>query len=180
MFRTVPLSIIRIFSLYTQQWYVLLAFWVFAIYFDGYCRAEKSLDRTGRKQARKHIRDARDFNNIETRAVIKFLFLQGNAPKEIYAILEETRVCFLPGWAKDLSAPMYMLSGDSRFSLHMLLYQIATLILNCYSLVFLYWNVYIACLALTDWRTILLCVYSAKRLMMDRGTVRTCGVLFQK
>jgi hypothetical protein len=28
--------------------------------------------------------DARDFNNIETRAVIKFfLFLQGKAPKEI-------------------------------------------------------------------------------------------------
>ena len=33
--------------------------------------------------------DARDFNNVETRAV-KFFFLQGNAPKEIYTILEET------------------------------------------------------------------------------------------
>jgi hypothetical protein len=33
--------------------------------------------------------DARDFNNIETRAV-KFLFLQGKAPKEIQAILTET------------------------------------------------------------------------------------------
>jgi hypothetical protein len=31
--------------------------------------------------------DARDFNNIETRAVIIF-FLQGKAPKEIHAILE--------------------------------------------------------------------------------------------
>ena len=31
--------------------------------------------------------DARDFNNIETRAVIKFFFLQGKAPKEIHAIL---------------------------------------------------------------------------------------------
>jgi len=31
---------------------------------------------------------ARDFNNIETRAVIKFL--QGKAPKEIHAILTET------------------------------------------------------------------------------------------
>jgi len=30
--------------------------------------------------------DARGFNNIETRAVIKF-FLQGKAPKEIHAIL---------------------------------------------------------------------------------------------
>jgi len=36
--------------------------------------ADKSLALPGRKQARKHIRDARDFNNIATRAVIKFLF----------------------------------------------------------------------------------------------------------
>jgi len=33
--------------------------------------ADKSLARPGRKQARKHVRDARDFSNIETRAVIK-------------------------------------------------------------------------------------------------------------
>jgi len=31
--------------------------------------------------------DAHDFNNIETRAVISFFFLQGKAPKNIYAIL---------------------------------------------------------------------------------------------
>ena len=37
--------------------------------------ADKSLARSGRKQARKHVRDARDFNNIETRAAIKFFFL---------------------------------------------------------------------------------------------------------
>ena len=36
--------------------------------------ADKSLARPGRKQARKHVRDARNFNNIETRASIKFLF----------------------------------------------------------------------------------------------------------
>jgi len=36
--------------------------------------ADKSLTRPARKQTRKHVRDARDFNNIETRAVIKFLF----------------------------------------------------------------------------------------------------------
>ena len=60
------------------------------------------------KQARKHARDARDFNNIETRAVIKFFFhLKGKAPKEIHAILTETLACFLPGRAKDLSAPLY-------------------------------------------------------------------------
>jgi len=35
--------------------------------------------------------DARDFNNMETRAVIKFsFFLQGKAPKEIHANLIET------------------------------------------------------------------------------------------
>jgi len=35
--------------------------------------------------------DARDFNNMETRAVIKrFFFLQGKAPKEIHVILTET------------------------------------------------------------------------------------------
>ena len=32
----------------------------------------------------------RDFNNMETRAVIKLFFLQANAPKEIHAILTET------------------------------------------------------------------------------------------
>jgi len=48
--------------------------------------------------------DARDFNNIATRAVIKFFsFLQGKAPKEIHAILTETLTCFLVGQAKDLS-----------------------------------------------------------------------------
>ena len=52
--------------------------------------------------------DARDFNKMETRVVIKFLFLQGKAPKEIHAILTETLACFLPGRAKDLSAPLYI------------------------------------------------------------------------
>jgi len=46
-------------------------------------------DRPGGKQARKHVRDARGLNNIETRAVIKF-FLQGKAPNEIHVILTET------------------------------------------------------------------------------------------
>jgi hypothetical protein len=72
-----------------------------------YRGADKSLARPGRKQARNHVRDARDFNNIETRAVVKFVFLQGKAPKEIDAILTETVACFLPGGAKNLSAPLY-------------------------------------------------------------------------
>jgi len=72
-----------------------------------YQGVDKSLARPGRKQARKHVRDARDFNNIETREVIMFsFFLQGKAPKEIHAILTETLACVLPGRAKDLSAPL--------------------------------------------------------------------------
>jgi len=44
--------------------------------------------------------DARDFNNIETRAVIKFFFpLQGKAPKEIHVILKETLGEYAPSYA---------------------------------------------------------------------------------
>jgi hypothetical protein len=39
-----------------------------------YRGADNSLARPGRKQAWKHVRDARDFNNIEARAVVKFSF----------------------------------------------------------------------------------------------------------
>ena len=35
-------------------------------------------------------------------------FLQGKAPKEIHTILTETLAGFLPGRAKDLSAPLYV------------------------------------------------------------------------
>ena len=72
-------------------------------YLRAYRGADKSLARPGRKQSRKHVRDARHFNNIETRAVIKCFFpLQGKAPTEIHAILTDTLACFLPGRAKDL------------------------------------------------------------------------------
>ena len=44
--------------------------------------------------------DARDFNNMETLAVIKvFFFLQGKAPKEIHAILTETLGEHAPSYA---------------------------------------------------------------------------------
>jgi len=81
-----------------------------------YRGADKSLARPGKKQSRKHVRDARDFNNIETRAVFKFLFLQGKAPKETHAILTETLPCFLPGQTKDLTAPLYVPSSGNRLS----------------------------------------------------------------
>ena len=44
--------------------------------------------------------EARDFNNMETRTVIKFSFpLQGKAPKEIDAILTETLREHAPSYA---------------------------------------------------------------------------------
>jgi len=43
--------------------------------------------------------DARDFDNMETRAVIKFFFLQCKAPKEIHAILIETLEEHAPSYA---------------------------------------------------------------------------------
>ena len=80
-----------------------------------YQDADKSLARPGRKQDRKHVREARDFNNIETSTVIKLFFLQGKAPKEIHSILTETLACFLLGWAKDLSAPLYIIFSSWLF-----------------------------------------------------------------
>jgi hypothetical protein len=44
--------------------------------------------------------DARNFNNIETQAVIKnFFSLQGKGPKEIHAILTETLGKHAPSYA---------------------------------------------------------------------------------
>ena len=43
--------------------------------------------------------DARDFSNIEKRAVIKFFFLHGKAQKEIHAILKATLGEHTPSYA---------------------------------------------------------------------------------
>jgi len=58
-----------------------------------YRGADKSFARPGRKQYRKNVRDVRDFNNIETQAVIRFF-----------------------GRAKDLPAPLYYSSILSYYS----------------------------------------------------------------
>jgi len=42
---------------------------------------------------------ARNFNNMETQAVIMFFFLQGKAPKEIHTILIETLGEHAPSYA---------------------------------------------------------------------------------
>jgi hypothetical protein len=43
--------------------------------------------------------------------LFSFFSLQSKAPKEIHAILTETLAFFLPGRAKDLSAPLYMVAN---------------------------------------------------------------------
>jgi len=73
-----------------------------------YRDADRSLARLERKQARKPVRDERDFNNIKKRAVSKIFPLQCKVPKEIHAILTETLAFFLSGRAKDLSAPLHV------------------------------------------------------------------------
>ena len=88
-----------------------------------YRGADTSLARPGRKQSWKHNRDARDFNNIETRDVIKILFfLQGNAPKEIHEILREILACLLPGRVRVFSAPLYRIVDK---------YQIRNIVNRC-------------------------------------------------
>jgi len=92
----------RLYMLLPNDFRVLLTFIDFVIQ----RRADKSLARSELKQARKHVMDARDFNNTVTRDVIKFFPLQGKAPNKFDAILTETITCFLPGRAKDFSAPL--------------------------------------------------------------------------
>ena len=99
-----------VYSLYWLCHHSLNQFWAerekWELLYRG---AVKSLARPGRKEAQNHVRDMRDFsNNIETRAVIKFLF-SCKAPKEIHAIQTETLASFIPGRAKDLSAPPVLL-----------------------------------------------------------------------
>jgi len=47
---------------------------IYSVTTHQYRGADKSLARLRKKQARKQVRDASDFNNIETRAEINFFF----------------------------------------------------------------------------------------------------------
>jgi len=99
--------------------------------------ADKSLVRPERKQAWKHVRDVCNFNNIETRAVIRFFFLQGKMLKESHAILAETLAFFLPLWAKDLSAPLYRkVNSVSVWHLLLPILMIFLKSLNCIYMLF--------------------------------------------
>jgi len=56
--------------------------------------------------------DARDFNNRETRAVIKLFFLQGKVPKEIHSILTEALGEHAPSYATVKNWVAQFKSGD--------------------------------------------------------------------
>jgi len=66
---------------------------------QAYRGADKSLARPGRKQARKRVRDARDFNNIETRAVIKFFFSPARQGAEGNSRHSERNISLFPSWS---------------------------------------------------------------------------------
>ena len=73
-----------------------------------YRGADKPLPRRGRKQVWKYVTEMRSISTKSRRELSSSLFfLQGKAPKEIHDILTETPAYFLPGRAKDLSAPLY-------------------------------------------------------------------------
>jgi len=56
--------------------------------------------------------DARDFNNMETRAVIKLIFLQSKAQKEMHAILTDTLGEYAPSYATVKNSVAKFKSGD--------------------------------------------------------------------
>ena len=60
-------------------------------------------------QEGKNLGSISETRAISTRRELpsSFFFLQDKAPNKIHAILTETLACFLPGRAKDLSAPLY-------------------------------------------------------------------------
>jgi len=73
-----------------------LVYW-FLLHSTLYRGADKSLARPRRKQARKDVRDARDFNNIETRAVIKFFFARQGA--EGNSRRSDRNISLFPSWS---------------------------------------------------------------------------------
>jgi len=74
-----------------------------------YRSADKSLARPGRKQARKHVRGARDFNIIETRAVIKF-FSPARQGAEENSRHSDRNISLFPSWSGYglISTPVYI------------------------------------------------------------------------
>ena len=67
-------------------------------YTEIYRSADKSLARPGSEQARKRVRDARDFNNIETRAV-KFFFFSARQGAEGNSRHSDRNISLFPSWS---------------------------------------------------------------------------------
>jgi len=65
---------------------------------NKYRDADKSLARTGQKQARKHVRNVRDFNNIETWAYIKFFFLPARQGAKGNSHHSDRNISLFPSW----------------------------------------------------------------------------------
>jgi len=61
-----------------------------------YRGGDKHLVRPGKEQARKHTRDTRDFNNIETRAVFFFPVRQG---AEENSRNSDRNISLFPSWS---------------------------------------------------------------------------------
>ena len=68
----------------------------FFVFYRNYRSADKSLARPGRKQARKHVKDARDFGKIETQAVIKFYARQGAEGNSRHS---DRNISLFPSWS---------------------------------------------------------------------------------
>ena len=86
-----------------QQWLHerTLSVLLYAVYYSPpWCipGADKSLARPGTKQTRKHVSDARDFNNTETRAVIK-LFFPTRQGAEGNSRHSDRNISFFPYWS---------------------------------------------------------------------------------
>jgi hypothetical protein len=64
-----------------------------------YLGAEKSLAQPESKQTRKHVSDARDFNNIETRAISKFFFVPARQDAEGNSRHSDRNISLYPSWS---------------------------------------------------------------------------------
>ena len=67
--------------------------------YGNYRGADKSLARPGWKQARKHVREGRDFNDMEMRAVIKFFFSPARQGAEGNWLHSDRNISLFTSWS---------------------------------------------------------------------------------
>ena len=70
--------------------------------------ADKSLGRPEQVRSSEACQRRARFQQHRDANCHNFFSLQGKAPKEIQAMQTETLAWFVPGWAKVLSAPLYV------------------------------------------------------------------------